>query len=194
MRKLNTLLPTKRGVPHDNEPRTSGNTEKDKPRKFILGRRSSSEPYHGALRRKSSAISLVGDVNKELDGKTHAQHQSPFFAQLPIEIRKIVYEYVVGQETIHLLFAKKRFGHFICPEGEDEEECDCKVLVGGAHVQHLSNACVRMLVICRRMLVDVLSIRFLEKLTEGQVYRSSFTLILSSHFLPSSCHSSFVFT
>ena len=194
MRKLNTLLPTMRWVPHDIEPRTSGNTEKDSPRKFMLGRKGSGEPYHGTLRRKSNVISLVGDANKELDGKTHAQHQSPFFAQLPIEIRKIVYEYVVGQETIHLLFAKKRFGHFICPGGENEEECDCKVLVGGAHVQHLSNACVRMLVICLRMLVDALSTHFLRRLTESQVYRSSFTLILSSHFLPSSCRSSFVFT
>jgi hypothetical protein len=57
-----------------------------------------------------------------------------FFARLPIEIRKMVYEFVVGEEVVHLTFgARKRFGHFICEDTFDEggKECGCRVLVGG---------------------------------------------------------------
>lgn len=96
-------------------------------------------------------ISLTDEVDEHLDAKTNAQGQSLFFTKLPLEIRKMVYEYVVGEETVHLLFARKSFSHFVCPVAEEHEECDCKVLVGGAHCQRLSSACIRMLVACRRM-------------------------------------------
>jgi hypothetical protein len=36
---------------------------------------------------------------------------------LPLEIRKMIYEFVMGEETVHLTFgSKKRFGNFICEE------------------------------------------------------------------------------
>ncbi|KAF1972439.1 hypothetical protein BU23DRAFT_467815 [Bimuria novae-zelandiae CBS 107.79] len=155
MKKLGTLLPSMRWVPHDIEPPTSSTPkkEKDKPKRLILGRKSTGEPYHGTLKRRKSTLSLTSVADEKLDARTHAQEQSRFFAMLPIEIRKIVYEFVVGRETVHLLFAKKRFGHFTCPAAEDGE-CECKVLVGGAHCQRLSGACVKMLVTCRRMYTE----------------------------------------
>jgi len=80
------------------------------------------------------------------------------FARVPIEIRKMVYEYVMGEETVHLtLGTKKRFAHFVCPvdngeAGTQREDCECKILVGGAeHSGRLSSACVRLLRVCRRM-------------------------------------------
>ncbi|KAJ4305586.1 hypothetical protein N0V90_001117 [Kalmusia sp. IMI 367209] len=110
-----------RWVPHDIESPAGGSKkEKDRPRRSLLGRRAS-EPDHGALKRRKSVISLTSVVDEELDARTHLQAQSMFFAMLPIEIRKMVYEYVVGQETIHLLFAKKRFGHFVCERSGEED-------------------------------------------------------------------------
>lgn len=75
-----------------------------------------------------------------------------------------MYEYVMGEETVHLTFsAKKRFGHFICEDSRyDKEEgvnklldrdCECRVLVGGRESGKLSGACVRLLLVCRRMYV-----------------------------------------
>lgn len=151
MKKLSALLPAMRWIPHDIEPPSSSKKEKDRPKRSILSRKPA-EPYHGALKRRKSLISLTSEVNEELDARTHMQGQSAFFAMLPIEIRKMVYEYVVGEETVHLLFAKKRFGHFICKgEGDGDGQCGCKVLVGGAQSGRLDGACVRMLVACRRM-------------------------------------------
>lgn len=149
MKKLGILLPKMRWVPHDIESSNPSKKERGRPKRYILIRKGTSEPNHGTLRRRKSAISLTSVVNEELDKRTHAQDQSLFFSMLPIEIRKMVYEYVAGQETVHMLFARKRFGHFICP-GEDGK-CDCKVLVGGAQNGRLSGACVRILVTCRRM-------------------------------------------
>jgi hypothetical protein len=80
--------------------------------------------------------------------------------RIPIEIRQMVYEYVMGEETLHLTFgAKKRFGHFICEDsGEDaiEEgdgrECGCTVLVGGrGGGRRLDSGCVGLVRSCRRM-------------------------------------------
>lgn len=157
MRKLTTLLPSMRWIPHDIEPPSSSKKPKDRPKRSLLSRKPS-EPNHGALKRRKSVISLTSVVDEELDARTHVQGQSAFFAVLPLEIRKMVYEYVVGAETVHLLFAKKRFGHFVCRgegvgdgAGAEEGECGCKVLVGGAQCGRLSGACVRMLVVCRRM-------------------------------------------
>ena len=158
MKKLSTLLPTMRWIPHDIEPPPrSSKTSKDKPKRSLLSRKPNEpKPNHGALKRRKSVVSQTSVVDEELDARTHMQSQSAFFSKLPLEIRKMVYEYVVGQETVHLLFAKKRFGHFVCPaenHGSDPEnrECGCKVLVGGAQCERLSGACVRMLGVCRRM-------------------------------------------
>ena len=149
MRKLSTFLPSMRWVPHDIESPASSKKEKDKPKKQMSGRRG--EPNHGTLRHRKSVLSLTSDVDPGLDAGAHMQIQSPFFAKLPIEIRKIIYEYVVGEEVVHLVFAKKRFGHFLCPSGEQHVECACKVLVGGTQCKQLSGACVKILTTCRRM-------------------------------------------
>jgi hypothetical protein len=83
--------------------------------------------------------------------------QSMMFAMLPLEIRKMVYEYVMGQETVHLTMgSKKKLGHFICEDCDadtdgDTRDCKCRVLVGGREGNRLSSACVRMLMVCRRM-------------------------------------------
>jgi len=157
MKALFTRLPSIRWVPHDiPQPESSGKKEKEKSKRSLLLRKgSSSEPNHGALKRKQSVISLTSEVDEELDARTHVQAQSMFFAMLPIEIRKMVYEYVAGSATVHLtLGTKKRFGHFICEETSEEEGslgCGCKVMVGGAQSHHLSSACLRMLLVCRRM-------------------------------------------
>jgi hypothetical protein len=76
-----------------------------------------------------------------------------FFANLPIEIRKIIYEYVMGERTVHLTMgSKKRFGHFVCEEEEvGQRECGCRVLVGGRQGERLESACVSILRTCRRM-------------------------------------------
>jgi hypothetical protein len=64
----------------------------------------------------------------------------------------MVYEYVMGEETIHLTMgSKKRFGHFVCEDEAGGRECGCRVLVGGREGERLSSACVRMLRTCRRM-------------------------------------------
>ena len=151
MKRLSSLLPSIRWVPHDIESPASSKKEIERAKRSRLSVKSASRLNHGALRKRKSVISLTDDVDEDLSAKTDPQGRSPFFTKLPIEIRKMVYEYVIGEETIHLLFAKKSFSHFVCPGTEEEEECDCKVLVGGAHCQRLSSACVRMLVVCRRM-------------------------------------------
>ena len=96
---------------------------------------------------------------EEADSRTHLQGQSIFFAMLPTEVRKIVYEYVMGEETVHLtLGAKRRFAHFKCPvdgrgvaEDGEKGDCGCRVLVGGAQSGRLSGACLCLLRTCRRM-------------------------------------------
>ncbi|KAL5399307.1 hypothetical protein PMIN06_007182 [Paraphaeosphaeria minitans] len=153
MRKLSALLPAMRWIPHDIEPPSSSKKEKDRPKRSILSWKPT-EPNHGALKRRKSVVSLTSEADEELDARTHMQGQSAFFAMLPIEIRKMVYEYVVGEETVHLLFAKKRFRHFICRGDGGDGECGCKVLVGGSQCERLSRACVKMLVVCRRMYTE----------------------------------------
>ena len=161
---------TVRWIPHDlpqpdGQPNNSKKDKaKEKPRRRTLlsFNKAPSEPNHGAPRRRKSALSLTDVADEEWDARTHMQGQSPLFARLPIEIRKMVYEYVMGAETVHLtLGTKKRFGHFVCPSGhsnmremgaEERKDCECKVLVGGAgHSGRLSGACLRLMRVCRRM-------------------------------------------
>ncbi|OAL48931.1 hypothetical protein IQ07DRAFT_588318 [Pyrenochaeta sp. DS3sAY3a] len=166
--KLLGLLPGVRWVPSDIP--SSSSSSKPKPAKsrnpFSLKSSSSSSantPQHGTLRPRKSNISLSSQPDPELDARTHAQGQSAFFGKLPLELRRMVYEYVVLGATVHLtLGAKKKFGHFVCDEtvarGEGEEgegegarECGCRVLVGGRESAKIGPECARVLRVCRRM-------------------------------------------
>lgn len=157
--KLLTLLPSIRWVPHDIPQPDSGSKSKPRarPHRTLLSRKPST-PDHGAPRRRKSALSLASAADEEVDARTAPQTQSAFFARLPLEIRTMVYEYVMGAETVHLtLGAKRRFGHFVCAAGEQGDKgweggCGCRVLVGGAGQSgRLSSACLRVLRVCRRM-------------------------------------------
>jgi hypothetical protein len=106
------------------------------------------------LHRRKSTLSLTSVPDPELDAKTHPQGQSIFFAKLPIEIRKMIYELVMGEEeTVHLTLAvKKKFGHFLCDENQAaDEECGCRVLVGGREGRRLDRSMLAMLKSCRRL-------------------------------------------
>lgn len=155
--RLFNLLPGMRWVPHDLPSQDSAKQRQPKKsRNPFSSKSSSTESRHGTIRARKSTISLNSEPDPELDARTLAQGQSMFFAMLPLEIRKIVYEYVMGEETVHLTMgSKKRFGHFVCEdcggEGMDAGECRCRVLVGGREGERLCGACVRMLVVCRRM-------------------------------------------
>jgi hypothetical protein len=149
------LLPSMRWIPHDipNQDISSKYKDRTTSRNPFSSKHVSAPPYHGSLRARKSAISLNGDA------RTHAQGQSAFFAKLPLEIRRMVYEYVVGVETLHLtLGSKRRYGHFVCEDGEgngsESKECGCRVLVGGKEGARLDGVCVKMVVVCRRMYVS----------------------------------------
>jgi hypothetical protein len=147
--KLFGLLPGARWVPHD-IPAQDG--PKSKSRNPFSSSKSRANDVHGGVRPRQSAISLTSEPDAELDARTHAQGQSMFFAMLPLELRKTVYEYVMGEDVVHLTMgSKKRFGHFLCGDGTEGKECACRVLVGGSVGVRLDGACVKMLVVCRRM-------------------------------------------
>jgi hypothetical protein len=147
--KLFGLLPGARWVPHD-IPAQDG--LKSKSRNPFSSSKSRADDVHGAVRPRQSTISLTSEPDDELDRRTQAQGQSMFFMMLPLELRKTVYEYVVGEEIVHLTMgSKKRFGHFLCGECTEGKECACRVSVGGSVGARLDGACVKMLVVCRRM-------------------------------------------
>ncbi|KAJ4376162.1 hypothetical protein N0V83_001443 [Neocucurbitaria cava] len=104
--KLRGFLPGMRWVPHDIPSPTDSTTKKSKSRNPFSLR--PSDPYHGELRPRKSTISLTSQPDPELDRRTHAQGQSSFFARLPIELRRMVYEYVMGEETVHLTLGTKK--------------------------------------------------------------------------------------
>jgi len=169
--KLLTLLPGMRWIPHDIPAQEGGKIKtKTTSRNPFSSKHVSSkrEINHGTLRPRKSTVSLSGAD----DGRTHAQGQSAFFATLPLEIRKMVYEYVVGAETLHLtLGSKRRYGHFVCEEageGSRGRECGCRVLVGGKEGKRLDGGCVGMVVVCRRMYVYNYSISFLLSTTRAK--------------------------
>ncbi|KAF2643705.1 hypothetical protein P280DRAFT_215033 [Massarina eburnea CBS 473.64] len=168
--KLSMLIPhvNMRWIPHDieneNEP-SKPKTRLKSPFLLLAKTKRGSDPNHGAPIRRKSTLSLTSVPDDELDARTHMQGQSMFFAMLPIDVRKIVYEYVMGEETVHLtLGTKKRFSHFKCPRNEEGDEtvdgadgdCGCKILVGGAQSGRLSSACLRLLMTCRRMYCEAI--------------------------------------
>ncbi|KAL1650865.1 hypothetical protein SLS58_000984 [Diplodia intermedia] len=46
--------------------------------------------------------------------EARAQHQSPFFAKLPPELRMRIYHEVLGGNVLHLLLKPRRIGHVVC--------------------------------------------------------------------------------
>ena len=146
------LIPGANWVPHD-LPSQNQADQKKRPHRSLFSLKASSDPQHGELKPRKSTISLRSEPDPEVDARTRPQAQSRFFALLPLEIRQMVYEYVIGEENIHLTFsAKKKFGHFICGgqhlEGRD---CGCRVLVGGKDSDKLNSGGARMLRSCRRL-------------------------------------------
>lgn len=103
--------------------------------------------------------STTPEPNVELDARTLAQGQSLFFARLPIELRRMVYEFVMGEEVVHLtLSQKRRFGHCICHSEADNpkrgnQQCSCRVLVGGKKGARLDGGAAALVRTCRRMYV-----------------------------------------
>ncbi|KAF2822049.1 hypothetical protein CC86DRAFT_448466 [Ophiobolus disseminans] len=150
--KLLTLLPGMRWIPHDIPSQDSAKPKHKSKSRNPFSSKHAAAP-HGALRARKSNISLTSEPDAELDARTHAQGQSMFFAALPLEIRRMVYEYVMGCETVHLTMGmKKRFGHFVCEDQcSGEKECGCRVLVGGREGGRLDGGSVRVLCVCRRM-------------------------------------------
>jgi hypothetical protein len=154
--KFFSLLPGMRWVPHD-IPSDEPSASKPKTRNPFSLR--SSAPDYTTLRPRKSTISLTMEPDSELDARTHAQGQSMFFGRLPIELRRMVYEYVMCEEIVHLtLSTKRKFGHFICDSTEggeevNDRECGCRVLVGGRKGIRLGSGGERMVRVCRRMYV-----------------------------------------
>jgi hypothetical protein len=132
--KFLTHLPGLRWIPHDIPPRAAPKRSRN--------------PFSSAARER------VGGLKADLhagDARALAQGQSMFFARLPAELRKMVYDYVMGSSTVHLTMgSRKRFGHFVC---DAEDECGCRVLVGGKEGTRLDGGCVALLRTCRRMCV-----------------------------------------
>jgi hypothetical protein len=158
--KLFGILPVMRWTPHD-IPSQENPAAKPKSRNPFSLR--ASAPDAGDLAPYKSTTPLISEPDVEVDARTLAQGQSIFFAMLPIELRKTVYEYVMGNETVHLTLSakKKKFGHFVCEdsiggweegvEGVEGRECGCRVLAGGRESEKLGSACLGMLRVCRRM-------------------------------------------
>lgn len=122
---------------------------------------SSREDARFPTHRRKSTLSLTSIVDEELDARTNNQGQSSFFAKLPLEVRQMVYEYIMGEETVHLtLGARRKFGHFLCDNealveaevgGGGRVECGCRVLVGGKESRRLDPSELGLLKVCRRM-------------------------------------------
>jgi hypothetical protein len=157
------LVPGMRWIPHD-IPSLEASLKPKSRNPFSL---KTSAPDHGSMcpRKASVWIPEEGDAVGDGDGeRMHAQGQSMFFARLPIELRRMVYEYIVGGEIVHLtLSTKRRFGHFICDDTSlnhqdnevERKECACRVIVGGRKSARLDCGGVAMVRCCRRMYVPL---------------------------------------
>jgi hypothetical protein len=164
---LLNLLPGVRWTLHGLPPPDSGN-QKAKLHRLFFNKSSKSkssleDTSHGLLYARQSTLSLTSEPDVDLDARTHAQGQSLFFSMLPTEIREMVYEYVMGGGTLHLISAKKRFKHFVCEdhlkagEGREERmrrECGCRVLTDGRESKGLDMGCLSLVRCCRRMYVS----------------------------------------
>jgi hypothetical protein len=151
---LLSLLPRTRWIPHDLPTQDASPKSKPKSKSRNPFSKTHTTPSTASTRARRSTVSLTSEPGATLDARTHVQSQSMFFTYLPLEIRKMIYEYVMGEGTVHLTFgSKKRFGHFVCDDrcGNSERECGCRVLVGGREGERLHSGCVAILRSCRRM-------------------------------------------
>ena len=46
--------------------------------------------------------------------RTHPQAQAPLFSQFPLEIRRLIYEDVLGGKVLHILPEEKKLWHYVC--------------------------------------------------------------------------------
>jgi hypothetical protein len=154
------LVPSMRWIPHD-IPSLEASQKPKIRNPFSL---KTSAPDHGVMRARKASLWIPEEGDVDGDGECmHAQDQSMFFARLPIELRRMVYQFVVGGESVHLtLSTKRRFGHFICDDTPlsldqsdelEKKECACRVLVGGRKSARLDCGGVAMVRCCRRMYV-----------------------------------------
>lgn len=54
------------------------------------------------------------DFEAALPREIEAQQQSPLFATLPLEVRRLIYHHIVGGQTIHMMPTGARVGHVKC--------------------------------------------------------------------------------
>ncbi|KAF2123146.1 hypothetical protein BDV96DRAFT_481341 [Lophiotrema nucula] len=168
-RRLRQCLPSIRWVPHDipteasSQSQAQSQTQSHRPIFHILSTTSkeTKDPNAPKVHRRKSTLSIPSEPDEELDARTNLQSQSIFFAKLPFEIRMMVYEYVMGEETIHLtLGSKARFGHFLCDQ-EESLECGCRVLVGGRKgYRRFEHWILGSLVVCRRMYTEAIPLLY----------------------------------
>lgn len=140
--RLLALLPNTRWVPSD-LPSDDKTKAKSKPKSRI--------PFVSSSSSRSRDVAPL--ATEPLDERTLAQGQSMFFAKLPLELRTMVYEYLMGEGVVHLTMgSKKRFGHFVCEDEVRGRECHCRVLVGGGKEGgRLDVGCAAVVRTCRRM-------------------------------------------
>lgn len=115
--RLLACLPAIRWVPHDIPSEGQQRRARSKPfsKKQLNPRVESLKP---PVYRRRSTLSITSTHDPELDARTSPQDQSLFFSKLPLELRRMIYELVVGGEVIHLTLAGKgKFEHFLCEEG-----------------------------------------------------------------------------
>ncbi|KAA8621844.1 hypothetical protein PtrV1_06345 [Pyrenophora tritici-repentis] len=100
-------LPGMRWAPHD-IPSSEPSSSKPKSRNPFSLKSSTLDNVTPRPRKSSKPISFRSKPNVQMDAHTHAQQQSLFFALLPIELRRIVYDYVMGEEVVHMTLSTKR--------------------------------------------------------------------------------------
>ncbi|KAK1913943.1 hypothetical protein P3342_007189 [Pyrenophora teres f. teres] len=180
---LLSRLPGIRWAPHD-IPSSEPSSSKPKSRNPFSLKSSTLDNVTPRPRKSSKPISFRSKPNVKMDARAHTQQQSLFFALLPIELRRIVYDYVMGEEAVHLtLSTKRRYSHFVCDDEhigtEQGRQCWCRVLVGGKKGLRLDRACTSLLRACKLVYSEAIS----------HLYRPHiFSLLHITHllYLPSS--------
>lgn len=153
--RLLACLPAIRWVPHDIP--SEGQQRRARSRAFSKKQlkprvKNLKSPVH----RRRSTLSITSTHDPELDARTSPQDQSLFFSKLPLELRRMIYELVIGEEVLHLTLASKgKFEHFLCEEGNLDfalgRGCSCRVLAGGNVGKRLGTWILGYLMICRRV-------------------------------------------
>ena len=153
--RLLACLSTIRWVPHDipSEGQQRRARSKAFSKKQLKPRVESLKP---PVDRRRSTLSITSTHDPELDARTSPQDQSLFFSKLPLELRRMIYELVVGEEVIHLTLAGKgKFEHFLCEERNLGFAlgcgCSCRVLAGRNVDKRLGTWILGYLMICRRV-------------------------------------------